>query len=292
MNSVGNLVKRNIKLFFRDKTSVFFSLLSVIILISLYLVFLSKVQLDNVEMAVGKVTGIKFLIDSWIMAGLVSIVAFTSTLGAFGTMVNDRERENAYDFMVSPISNLSIVAGYVISAAIIGLIMSTLATIFSQLFIYFNGGSLLDITSMFKVLAVVFISVLMATAINMFIVSSIKTMGAFTSVSTVVGTLIGFLTGVYVPIGSLPSVVQDVIMLFPPSHSGLVLKKILMEKPLNDVFLNAPASAVSSYKLQYGVDFVLNGHNVTILESVLYMIIITIIFFSLTLILRKKLKIK
>ncbi|SHH94975.1 ABC-2 type transporter [Clostridium collagenovorans DSM 3089] len=125
-------------------------------------------------MAVGKVTGIKFLIDSWIMAALVSIVEFTSTLGAFGTMVNDRERENAYDFMVSPISNLSIVLGYVISAAIIGLIMSTLATIFSQLFIYFNGGSLLDITSMFKVLAVVFISVLMATAINMFIVSSIK----------------------------------------------------------------------------------------------------------------------
>lgn len=69
---------------------------------------------------------------------------------------------------------------------------------------------------------------------------------------------------------------------------GLVMKKILMENPLNDVFLNAPASAVSSYKLQYGVNFVLNGHNVTILQSVLYMIIITIIFFALTLILRKK----
>lgn len=288
----SKLISRNIKLFFRDKTSVFFSLLSVIILISLYLIFLSKVQYDGIQERVGDVAGIKFLINSWIMGGLVSIVSFTTTLSAFGTMINDREQENIYDFMVSPINNIHIVTGYVVSAGIIGLIMTVIATVFSQLFIYIDDGSLLDPASMLKVLSVLFISVLMATAINMFIGSLVKTMSAFTAVSTVIGTLIGFLTGVYVPIGSLPSTVKNIIMFFPPSHSGLVLKKIVMEKPLNDVFMNAPLDAINSYKVQYGVDFLIKNHNVTILESILYMIVITLVFFVLTLIVRRKMKIK
>lgn len=292
MKIIGKLLSRNMKLFFRDKTSVFFSLLSVIILISLYLIFLSNLQYDSVKQAVGNIKGIKFLINSWIMGGLVSIVAFTSTLGAFGSMVGDKEKENANDFMVSPIKNVHIVAGYVLSSAIVGLIMTIFAAIFSEVFIYIDNGSLLDVGSMVKVLAVIFLSVIMATVINMFIASLVRTMSAFTAVSTVIGTLIGFLTGVYVPIGSLPSTVRYIIMFFPPSHAGLVLKKIVMAKPLSEVFKNAPSSVISSYKTQYGVDFLIKGHNITISESILYMVAVTVIFFVLILVVRRKSKIK
>ena len=37
-----NLVKRNLKLYFRDKVSVFFSLLGVFIIIGLYVIFLER----------------------------------------------------------------------------------------------------------------------------------------------------------------------------------------------------------------------------------------------------------
>ena len=60
-----NIAKRNIRLFFRDKTSVFFSSLSVIIIMSLYVLFLGD-MMSNWE---GGVTGVRFLMDSWIVAG-------------------------------------------------------------------------------------------------------------------------------------------------------------------------------------------------------------------------------
>ncbi|HCX51540.1 MAG TPA: transporter, partial [Bacillus sp. (in: Bacteria)] len=49
MEALMSLVQRNNKVFRRDKTQVFFSLLSVIIVIVLYAVFLQKMQVDAIE---------------------------------------------------------------------------------------------------------------------------------------------------------------------------------------------------------------------------------------------------
>lgn len=292
MRVIGNLLNRNLKLFFRDKASVFFSLLSVIILIALYLVFLADVQYDSVVEVTGKIDGIRWLINSWIMAGLVSIISFTSTLGAFGIMVNDKERENSSDFLVSPINNVKIVFSYVGCAGIVGIIMTALSAVVAEIFICISGGEVMEAKLIFQVIGIMLLSVLMATAITMFISSLIKTSSSFTAVSTVIGTLIGFLTGIYIPIGSLPSAVQKVIMVFPPSHAGLILKKLIMEKPLDKVFHNAPAEALQSYKETYGVDFILGGHNITMGQSILYIVAVTVVFLVLTLIVHKKSKVK
>lgn len=290
MRIIGNLLSRNLKLFFRDKASVFFSILSVAILIGLYLLFLADTQYESIVEVTGKIPGIRWLINSWIMAGLVSIISFTSTLGAFGVMVLDKERENGSDFLVSPVSNIQLVTSYILCAGVVGTIMTILATILAEAFVCLNDGEIMSIVCILEVLGVILLSVLMATGVTMFLTSLIKTSSAFTSVSTVVGTLIGFLTGVYIPIGSLPSGIQKAIMIFPPSHSGLILKKILMEKPLDKVFHNAPIEQINAYKENYGIDFIVGGKNVSIGVSVLYMLIITAIFFILTLIIRKKAK--
>lgn len=41
------LIKRNLKIFFRDKSAVLFSLLAIFIIIALYAVFLGDVWLDD-----------------------------------------------------------------------------------------------------------------------------------------------------------------------------------------------------------------------------------------------------
>ena len=52
--------KRNLKLFFRDKSSVFFSLLSVLIVLGLYVLFLG----DQLVSSMKDVTGANRLMDS------------------------------------------------------------------------------------------------------------------------------------------------------------------------------------------------------------------------------------
>ena len=55
-----NLMQRNLKMFFRQKSAVFFSLLGVIIIIALYLLFLGDVWRSNF----GDIPGAGFLMDS------------------------------------------------------------------------------------------------------------------------------------------------------------------------------------------------------------------------------------
>ncbi|HOV70418.1 MAG TPA: ABC transporter permease, partial [Clostridia bacterium] len=83
---------RNLKLFFRDKAAVFFSLLAVFIIIALYALFLSDMQVNQLKVFAGEKTA-RFLVDSWIMAGILAVNSVTITLGAFGVIINDEERK-------------------------------------------------------------------------------------------------------------------------------------------------------------------------------------------------------
>ena len=48
MKSLSSLISRNIKIYFRDRTLLLLSLLSVFIVILLYAVFLQQTQLDAI----------------------------------------------------------------------------------------------------------------------------------------------------------------------------------------------------------------------------------------------------
>ena len=93
---MSKLIFRNVSLYFRDKASVFFSLMSVFIVILLYIFFLSNVQVQSISQQMGGVineNNIAYLINTWVLAGLLSIMAVTTTLGALGFMVSDRENK-------------------------------------------------------------------------------------------------------------------------------------------------------------------------------------------------------
>ena len=89
---------RNLRIFFRDRAAVFFSLLAVFIIIGLYALFLSDVWTAELE----GFTGVRYMMDSWIMAGLLAVTSVTTTMGAFGVMVEDRSKKIYKDFSVTP----------------------------------------------------------------------------------------------------------------------------------------------------------------------------------------------
>lgn len=210
-----NFTVRNLKVFFKDKTSVFFSLLAVFIIIGLYALFLG----DAWTGSFGDMPGVRYLMDSWIIAGLLAITSLTTTMGAFGIMVDDKVRKINKDFMSSPLKRSSIAGGYIFSAYIIGIIMSIAALLLSEIYIISNGGELLGGIVLLKVFTLILLATFTNTSIVLFLVSFFRSANAFTTASTVIGTMIGFLTGIYLPIGQLPGGVQWAIKLFPVSHA-------------------------------------------------------------------------
>ena len=222
MTVMTNLIKRNHKLFFRDRTSVFFSLLAVFIIIGLYVLFLGNMMVKNFKELLGD--NARFTVDSWVMAGLLSVTSITTTMGAFGTMVEDKTKKISKDFSSAPLKRSQLAGGYIMSSFIIGMIMSIAALIVAEIYILANGGNLITSVPLLKLFGVMMLSVFAGSSMVFFIVSFFKSNNAFATASTIIGTLLGFLTGIYIPIGSLPSAVQTAIKIFPISHAGALFR--------------------------------------------------------------------
>lgn len=269
--------KRNLLLFFRDKSAVFFSLLAVFIIIGLYALFLGDVWASEYN----EIANIRFLMDSWIMAGLLAVTSVTTTMGAFGTLVSDREKKINKDFNSAPVSRSSIAGGYVISAFLIGCIMSVVALILVEIYIVASGGKLLSVVAFGKVFGLILVCTLVNTAIVFFVVSFFKSNNAFATASTIIGTLIGFLTGIYLPVGALPEAVQFVIKVFPVSHAVAIFRQVVMDVPLSEAFAGAPAETLIEFEKMLGITYYFGDYKVTAWTSILVLIATTVICFGL-----------
>jgi len=288
MEALSSLVQRNSKVFRRDKTQVFFSLLSVLIVLVLYAVFLQKMQVDAIEQMTEATPELVTMVNEWLVAGLLSMIAVSTTLAAYGVAVKDSESKAQADFLTAPISRATIQFSYVINALIIGCIFSFIALIGCEIFIVATGGELLSFKNFVNVVGILFLSVLLASIFNLFLVIFVNTQNSFSTLSTIVGTAIGFLCGVYVPVGALPTFAQNLIMYFPISHTTLLLRNAFMESSISKVFEGAPASQIDEYKKVYGIVYDLHGNILSTSTSIIIIIVSILVLAILSIIIFKK----
>lgn len=251
------LISRNRKVYTRDRLAFFMSFLSVIILILVYQVFLGQIQIDAIKEALNSDTASTDtiqMVNYWLISGLTTIISMTSTLGAFGVMVSDREKKLSEDFKVSPVSNFKVELAYAVFAILFGIVMTMFSCIFA--IGIFNGfSSLLNYSMMdyFSILGIVSMGTVLSATIILPILAFIQTSSAFTTLSTIVGTFIGFISGVYLSIGSVGETLQRVMTWFPLTQVNALLKQILMKDAIDKVFDNAPSTVITNYKESYGI---------------------------------------
>ena len=99
MREIFYLTKRNCLVYLRDKSAVFFSLLSMLIVLGLMVVFLGKMNSENVLSVIEEYGGREitaqdrenaaYLIQMWTLAGIISVNAVTVTMTVLGNMVQD-----------------------------------------------------------------------------------------------------------------------------------------------------------------------------------------------------------
>lgn len=281
MNTIYVLTKRHLLSFFRDRRAVFFSFLSIFIIIGLYALFLGNMMVDNVKADVGDVTGVRYLVDAWIMAGTLAINAVTITLGAFGIMVEDGTRGTFKEFLVSPIRKSHLLLSYLLSVLVIGLLVSYFGFILAEIYIVAAGGNFIGFINSLKVLAILSVIVLSSAALVSFLVTFVSSTNAFSTLSALTGSLIGFLAGVYIPIGIMPETIQTIVKLFPFTYGAALLRQVFMEEPLQQVFSGAPAEAINSYNETFGI--VVNIGKFEIGQGMMIIILLfsALIFYSL-----------
>ena len=283
MNTSLSLTHRNLKLFFRDKASVFFSLLSMLIIVMLYALFLGKIQVQSIEESVGRtIPGAEWLVNSWIFAGILAVGTVTVSLGAYGTMVDDVHSGRIKDFFVSPMRRSQLVAGYMVSAALISLIINLVVLIVAEAYIAITGGQLLSPMQMLETLGILCLSIFSFSSLVCFITSYVKSPNAFGALSTILGTMIGFLTGSYVPVGILPGAVVTAIKCIPFTYSALWLRQVFTAEPMQQVFEGAPAQTAKSYADLYGISLYFGDTPILPWMMALIIAVTGVMFFALS----------
>ena len=252
----------------------------------MYAFFLGDQLIKSVEnFDESRTNEIKFLVNSWLIAGILSVTSISTTLGAFGVIVDDKVKKIDKDFRCSPISRSSIAVGYILNSFLIGVIMSVIAFAVGEIFIVASGGELLPFESILKVLGMILLTVLSASSMMFFVVSFFNSTNAYATASTIIGTLIGFITGMYLPVGSMPEGVAIVVKLFPISHAASIFRKIFMAVPFEQTFEGVPKeaadTAVNTLRQDLGVDFTIGSWDVSILDSILILVASAILFYIL-----------
>lgn len=297
------LVIRNVKLFMKDKMMVFFSMLAPVIVLLLYILFLGKMQVDNIftvlkteeafkDLLKGVpdleiTSAIQMIINNWMIAGVVSVSCITVAFNASTVMVRDRDRGAIDDVLAAPIPRWVLYLSYILSTFVITSCIVGFVLIFSMIYLAASGGFLMSFVNVLKLLLATFLSILSSSFFMVLIISFIKTESALTSFNSVFSALIGFLVGAYTPVGMLPKPVQYICCFIPGSYSAGLFRKIFMEGPINffGKRLNISGKEVNQLLNDYKVE--LKFFDLTVSELAMWLVLIgsIVVFAAVVLIL-------
>lgn len=255
MSVVLAVVGRNLRLFFRDRLNVFFSLLGAVVLFGLYTLFLGNLQTAGlVDSLPGATTAeVQAFVDSWMFAGIVLITTVTTGLGGLAVLVDDDQSGRFRDFLVSPLRRGQLVLGYLLSAVVVAVVLSVLVLVVSILYLGALRGTWLSAPAIARSLAIVVLSCVAFTALSALIVSFVRTNGAFSGLATIVGTVLGFIAAAYIPIGVFPEGVATVVSALPFAQAGMLLRREFSDETMAVITADAPG-AEESLRLMYGLD--------------------------------------
>lgn len=255
MTVVFAIVQRNLRLFFRDRMNVFFSLLGALILFVLYTLFLARLQIDGLQETFPQASeqDIRTFVDTWMFAGIVMLSTITTGLGALVTLVDDGETGRFRDFLVSPVRRTQLVLGYLIAAVTVAIVMSMIVLALSILYLGVVDGVWLTPLTIVRIAGITLLCCAGFTALSALIVTFIRTTAAFSGFATVIGTVLGFVAGAYIPVGSLPAAVATTINALPFAQGAMLLRREFTADSLS-AMVGESAEAGEAIREFYGID--------------------------------------
>ena len=277
MTKLFSLTKRNIKLFFKDKGMFFTSLVTPIILLVLYALFLANMYRDSF------VSGLPagFVLDEGIIDGLVagqlmsSILSVSCVTVAFCSnflMVQDKVNGTIKDLKMTPTKSSTLSLSYYLSTLISTLLICFVATSICLIYVAVAGWymTFVDVVLLFlDVLVLVLFGTALSSVVNYFLSSQ----GQISAVSSIVTAGYGFICGAYMPISSFSTTIQNIAMFLPGTYGTSVIRNHSLNGVFNEMISQGvPTEVVDGMKssLDCNIDFF--GNDVSVLAMYLILL--------------------
>jgi len=297
-NAFKGMTSRNIKVFFKDKVTLFFSILTPLIVLGLYVFFLKATYLSGMK---GELEAVKDLINmtdvenianTWLLAGILGTSTITVALNSLFVMVSDKDKKIDFDYASSPCNGGIVVLSY-FTAAFINTVLISCAALTIGLGVMSIGGNLyLTLSTVIQLYLVTVIGCASSTILMMTILSFFKKSSALGAFEGIVSAAVGFIIGAYVPLGTFSGSVQTVLGLVPGSQIASLYRQLLMtgvtERVGECMGQMGGADFVEVIKNEFSFTLTMFGQQTTALFSYLYSIGSIVVGFITTVLVYKK----
>lgn len=229
MIGLGALVRRNTKLYFKDKGMFFTSLITPLILLVLYTTFLSNVYEQNFRSsleAAGATVSEKLIggcVGGQLVSSLLAVscvtVAFCSNL----LTVQDKITGARRDLSIAPVKPGTLALGYYLSTLLTTLLISFAATLACLGYLAYAGWYM-TVKDVAALLLDTVLLVLFGTGLSSCVNFFLSTNGQASAVGTVVSAGYGFICGAYMPISQFSGGLQKVISFLPGTYGTSLLR--------------------------------------------------------------------
>lgn len=298
MRETVYLLKRNILLYFRDCAAVFFSLLSMLIVLALMVVFLGNMNSENVVYALEQFgsrrdaaadkANADYLIQMWTLAGILLVNTVTVTLTVMGGMVEDQISHKLVSFYVTPVKRIKIALGYIFSAWIASTVMCLFTLAAGEIYMAVLGHPLLSAVSFAKLTGLIILNAFVYSAISYLLALFVRSNSAWGGLQTIVGTLVGFVGAIYLPVSMLPDSVMKVLKCLPVLHGVAMMREICIQDALDTTFAGLPEMAKDIFKEQMGVNIKIGDEMAKWQQQILFLLLYGIMAIVLSAVISKR----
>ena len=278
MRELCALIKRDTKLFFKDKGMFFTSLITPMILLVLYASFLSSVYEDTFRSsleAAGASVSDKLIggcVGGELASSLLAVCCVTVAFCSNMLMVQDKVSGARRDLTISPVKSSTLALGYYISTLISTLLVCYAATAVCLLYVS-NVGWYLTMKDVLLLWLDVFLLVMFGTALSSIINHFLTSQGQISAVGTIVSAGYGFLCGAYMPISQFSDGLQKVISFLPGTYGTSLLRNHALRGVFEEMSnQNFPSEVIEAIKDSVDCNLYFFGTQVS--ESMMYMILV------------------
>lgn len=276
------LVYRHLKLFLKNLANIVLSFLSSLVILSLYFLFVR----DFTIKAVGDYGFISnyndLFVDRLMTSGLLIVIGATSVLSIIFIFVKDHYSGVVKDFLVTPVSYIKIVYSYFFAAFIVSMVITLFVYLGIEAFFVFAYQDVSSFSTVIFSVFIIFCSNIISSLLMLIVALMIRSFTSFSTFETLYGVVIGFFTGVYIPIGYYPTIIRNIFFYFPLCQTTSLLRNVQTDSITSIILKNYPKSQHSLLYETFGVHLSFHDYTFSINEQ-LWMIFVVIVLLNLVL---------
>ncbi len=270
-----SLTKRNVKLYFKDKVTFFMSLITPLILLVLFILFLKNVYVSSIEGVLADYNTfdsklIGSFANSWLVSSLLSVSCVTVAFCSGTIMVDDKLSNAVLDIDVSPVKKGVKYLSYLCSTFIATLIIAFILLIIGFIYLAITGWYL-SVSAVLLIILNIILTTLVGSIIATLVNSCVKTQGGLSAVATMASSMYGFLCGAYMPLSQYPKGIRMFLCINPGTYANHLFKHLFMSGPLKEMS-GLPSDIDTSIRDAFDVNLYFSNKQISYITSMIILI--------------------